>query len=142
MTMGDESTISDSDEGKRRQYSRFFKPADVKSIPVYVNEYPNPSSYVMNPVLTGSGVLKNGQIMYYERTLPINNNWTSEGGPAMYSIQPDNEHEINGSISWKWFLMTNPKIISLLCFSSTLVTGLAIKSVIKLSVDTAIAVLS
>ena len=96
----------------------------------------------MNPVLTGTGVIKNGQVMYYERSTPINNNWVSEGGPVKYSIQPDKEYEINGTVSWKWYLMTNPKIISLLCFSSTLVAGLAIKGAIKLTVDCAIGILS
>ena len=93
-----------------------------------------------NPILSGAGVYKNGQVYYYEKDLK--NIVMPEGGPDVFKIEPNPEHEIQGVESWRHYLMTNPKVITFLCFSSTMVASYAIKSVIRLGVDTVILVLN
>lgn len=142
-----DGSLASTESGKQKQLQKYFAdpgdktPKASKTFPLHVEQLPDQLRNMINPVYQGVGVVKNDHVMYYERQPLTFNKWVGEGGAEMYSRQPDREHEIQGLVSWKYFLMTNPTVISMLCFSSTLIAGLAIKTVIKLSAETAIAVL-
>jgi hypothetical protein len=141
-------SLASTESGKQRQLGKYFpnetlvetpKASKINHVPLYVKEVPNQSKSVVNPIYQGVGVEKDGKVLFYERQPVTFNHWKSVGGPDMYHVQPDREHGINGIVSWKYFLMTNSTVISVLCFSPTLITGLAIKGIIKLGLDTVVA---
>lgn len=94
-----------------------------------------------NPLLDENTLVhKNGHD--YKYTTVFENREVYKFPFETWKVTPDRAQGIEGVTTWKYYLATNSTIISIVCFTTTMITGYAIKSAISLTVNTAVNLLA